>query len=306
MPGRPRREDRCAGDAIAGDHLPAPAGDQPFSDANAVRAGLKGYVGDYRKLLPGARAADAADPSATHRGQAHVHPEAEWRLRLRREGNCPAATGGRRTEVGVPSGNHERLQTRLFRDCSLTIRRTAFGSSTNPRNLHRHPSSARQQRISQRGAPNPCTVAHIFTQRICVHSSQTGLTVNSLRLEWVRAAQRRRLAGSVTWHRLYATGTDDACRRPLDDDLETSPPPAGEILRGRAFEWSGAYLSHERRRLPEEVLDVAVPFVIAGRCPGQKGCALRLGAGLRCVIQVLDGRPFGGHAMGSGRTRHSG
>ena len=85
-------------------------------------------------------------------------------------------------------------------------------------------------------------------------------------------------------------------------DLETSQPPPGEILRGRAFGWSGAYASHERRsrnRLPEEVLDVAVQFVIAGRRTGQKGCALRLRAGLRCVVQVLDALPaFGGHGHG--------
>ena len=41
---------------------------------------------------PGARAADAADPAATRGGEAHLHAEAEWRLRVRREGNCSTAT----------------------------------------------------------------------------------------------------------------------------------------------------------------------------------------------------------------------
>ena len=32
------------------------------------------------EAAPRARAADAADPAATHRREAHVHAEAEWRL----------------------------------------------------------------------------------------------------------------------------------------------------------------------------------------------------------------------------------
>ena len=66
-------------------------------DADAVRAKLRSYVARLPEAAPRARAADAADPPATRRREAHVHAEAEWRLRVRREGNRPAATRWGRT-----------------------------------------------------------------------------------------------------------------------------------------------------------------------------------------------------------------